>query len=244
MPEEKIETEVLDDDDIVPEDGRAQEPESVVDPKDARINMLEETNRRQIQDLDELRRRMDEAEEIMANPEKYNPQHESSPDPARIDYSELDPNQAAMAQEERIIKKVARMIEEKQKPFVTQQQQRDRKEQQQEVQQLQTTLNAQVVKCKKYEDWDKYEGEIYRKTDEYVKKHGLKALVDADFVESQYSKMRILDAKERISKRKKTGSTIEKPSTSASGAEEVMTPEKAFDKAWDNLSEEEKEVVS
>ena len=28
MPEEKIETEVLDDDDIVLEDGRAQEPES------------------------------------------------------------------------------------------------------------------------------------------------------------------------------------------------------------------------
>ena len=223
-----------------------KEPE--IDPRDAKIDALEADNLRQRTEFIELQRRMDETEEMLANPDQYTGRevHDTRTDAstAHVDYNELDQNQFANTLKAEIAKEVGRLIDEKEAPRLKAQSIREQQDKRKEDVKLSQEIQSQVQECAKLENWDRYKSKIQQEAEAYQAEFGTKALVKSNLIKKTYADLRLADAKNKVTKQNKSGSTSEKPSTSASAAEAPKTMKSAFMEAWENLTPEERETVT
>ncbi len=223
-------------------DETEQKPEpETTDPRDAKIQALETENQRQRSEMIDFQARMDEAEELLANP----PEPKTVEQPARsVDYNELDQNQFAATLKTEIAKEVGRIFDEKEAPRLQAQSVKEKQDSRKEEVTQQREISVQVSECSKLDDWERYKPEIQRVAEEFQAEFGMKALVKSNLIKKTYSDMRVADAKKRVKERSKSGSTSEKPGASASAAEAPKTMESAFDEAWEKQTQEEKDTVS
>jgi len=208
-----------------------EEPDEKTDPRDEELKLLKDQ-------ISDLTLRLEESEEILANPKEYEKEKNPKEETEKINYADIDdPVQLAETLKKEMREELRNILAEHEAPI-------KERRQKEEFEALEEKASKQVAACKKLEDWDKYEPEITRQVVAFEKKFGLKAVVDSDLIKKTYANLRLEGAIARVQKRSKVGSTSEKPGSSASGASKVIkTVEDATEAAYDELSDDEKKVL-